>query len=1102
MRTRRSSGTATVLFTDLVGSTKLLTTLGEAAFDEFRQQHFATLRDAVERHGGEEIKTLGDGILAVFGAAADALTGAVSMQQTVELQARTAPHPVSIRIGLALGDVAFEEGDVFGAPVVEAARLVAQARGGQILASDLVRVVAGGRCSLSFTELGPVVLKGLPEPLSVCEVAWEPISGPRVPVPPLLDEVGRIFVGREPELERLGRLWRESEAGELRVALLAGEPGVGKTRLASEIGKRVHAEGDVVLAGRCDEDLGVPFQPFVEALRHFVDHVPDDELPGCLGRFAGELVRLVPDLAQRAPELPSPVEADPETERYRLFDAVAAWLAAACAERPLLLVLDDLQWAAKPTLLLLRHLLHPRRALRLLVLATYRDTELRHDHPLAAVLADMRRQDGVERFSLTGLDVNDVRAFMAETAGHPLHDEDLALARAIQEETEGNPFFVREVLRHLTETGAVEPSTGRWVADRSLAELGIPEGVREVVGRRLSGLSSEANRILQSAAVIGPEFEVAVLAAAASFAEDALVGTLEEAVTSRLVVEVPGRAPRYRFSHALVRETLYEAITAARRVAVHRRVAAAIEAVHCDDLDDHLPALAHHWARAASPDAGAKAVAYATRAGARALAQLAHDEAARYYRQAIDAQEAFGLPYEPGRQVELLIALGEAQRRAGDPGHRGTLLEAARLAQAHGDADALGRAALANGRGFTWSTSGGIDTERVGALEAALEATGPGDSPLRARLLANLGLELLYSNDPERRRHLSDEALAVARRVGDPAVLAPVLLSRFVTIWHASTLAERRANAHETLAVAEQLGDPLTRSWACYRCCVTAMEAGDAAEADGFRERYEELTDDLGQPTLRWIALLNRTSSSLMRGRVEEAERLAFAGLETGEATGQADARLWWVVHLFNIRFDQGRLEEIESTFLETVQHYAAFPVLHQLLAVLYCELDRVDEARRLFDDLAAGRFTDIPQDVNWITTVVAAASTCAYLGDRERAAVFYRLLAPYGEHIVNPPHFCLGSGAHFLGLLAATMGRFDEAELHFAAAEKAHDGMQAPGWTAKTRLAWARILLTRGRQEDHERAQLLLRAALDVARDFGFGAIERQAVSLLGMTT
>jgi class 3 adenylate cyclase len=343
MRQGRSSATATVLFSDLVESTRLLSQLGEAAFDAVRRAHFEALRHAIERTGGEQVKTLGDGVLAIFGSAADAVACAVAMQQAVDGQAQRAGVPLAIRVGLASGDVSFEEDDVFGTPVVAAARLVAAARPGQILATAVVRMVAGGRTGAAFSDRGLLQLKGLPEPVAACEVTWERLPQPTGPLPSLLSDGGRVFVGRQTEVERLGQLWKQAVAGGPRLALLAGEPGIGKTRLAAELAKAAHAEGAVVLVGRCDEDLGVPYQPFVEALRQVVDHTLPGELAGRLGRYAGELVRLVPELADRVPGLPASLRSDPETERYRLFDATAAWLGAASAEGPVLVVLDDLQ---------------------------------------------------------------------------------------------------------------------------------------------------------------------------------------------------------------------------------------------------------------------------------------------------------------------------------------------------------------------------------------------------------------------------------------------------------------------------------------------------------------------------------------------------------------------------------------------------------------------------------------------------------------------------------------------------------------------------------------------------------------------------------------
>ena len=1107
------SGVVTFLFTDLIGSTELFDRLGDDAAEQLIRTHFNLLRGVVAEAGGEVVKTLGDGLMVAFTSPLAALRCAVAMQDAMAEHTRSRPgEAFMVRVGLHAGEPVRGEDDFFGTAVIVARRLCDLAQGGQILASEIVARLIGVRDGFRFTTLGPLALKGIAEAVPAVEVgraaAGEETAEPggasaddgapvRIPMPSLLTEIGRVFVGREPELQRLEQLWKDAAAGEFRLAVVAGEPGVGKTRLAAELAVNVHHEGAAVLAGRCDEDLGVPYQPFVEALRHFVNHTPTALLPQRLGRYGGELVRLVPELADRVKNLPAPLHSDPETERYRLFDAVAAWLAAA-ADGPLLLVLDDLQWATKPTVLLLRHVVRSTEVQRLFVLGTYRDTDLGHGHPLGEVLADLRRESKVERLSVTGLDRSAVGAFLEQAAGHELGDEVVDLARAIHDETEGNPFFVREVVRHLTEIGAIEQQEGRWAARLPMEELGIPESVREVVGRRISRLSEEADRALRVAAVVGAQFDLRVVEAAGRIDEDSLFSSLEEASTARLVIEA-GDGQRYRFTHALVRDTLYGELSAARRVALHRRVAEAIETVHTGRLDDQLPALAHHWARASAPAADtARAIDYAARAGDRALAQLAHDEAASYYRQALELLAVAEDVSDDGRRVELLIGLGEAQRRAGDRAHRETLLEAARLAADRGDADAQARAVLANTRGVWPTAIGATDHERVAALEAALAVARPGDSPTRARLLAALGMELTYMVDPERRVHLADEALAIARICGDAATLAHVLLHRFFTIPAASTLPERLANSAELIPLAESLGDPGITAGALLQRARSLIEAGDIEGADRALERAERLADDLAQPTLRWLVGHVATVRAIIAGDFEESERRAQAGFELGQASGQGDAPLILAAFLFLIRFDQGQLGDLELELL--AKRAAAVPDLLSgpaLLAVILCELDRVDEATEHYERVV-GLLDDLPVDTQWMLVVPYCAMVCAQLGDRPRARLFFDLLAPCASEVMFGAFVAAGAKTHYLAVLATTLADFDEAERRFAEAATTHERIGAPHWLARTRLEWARMLFRRGRPGDPERARELLDLVLTVARERGLANIERRAVQLL----
>jgi tetratricopeptide (TPR) repeat protein len=577
--------------------------------------------------------------------------------------------------------------------------------------------------------------------------------------------------------------------------------------------------------------------------------------------------------------------------------------------------------------------------------------------------------------------------------------------------------------------------------------------------------------------------------------EDTLLAAVEEAAVARLVTEVS--ATRFRFAHALVRATLYESLSASRQVTLHRKAAEAIETIHRGSLDDHVPALAYHWAKASAPVTDVtKAVDYARWAGDRALAQLAHDEAVRYYHSALDLLAAAGTGADP-RRLELLISLGEAQARAGAPGFRETLLEAARLARHRGEADALARAALASARGglSIGGTIGVVDVERVEALEAALAALPTGDSPNRARLLAALGQALLYTFDRERRVRLSQEATEMARRLGDPATLAHVLLERFFTIVAPSTLYERLDNSAELLSLAEVLGDPTMTAQALILHVRNNAEAGNFEEADRHLEAAERLAAELGQPTLRWFVGHSRVIRTLLAGDLVEGERLIRANFELGQATGQTDAHVFFAAHLAQLRFEQGRIGELEEQIVKTTAVYSPYQA-H--LALLLCESGRSDEGRIVYERLAGSDFAALPVDNGWSQTTAASALVCAHLGDRRGAEVLHGMLAPYAEQFVFAYGGGWGAVAHYLGLLAGTLERFDEAEAHFAVALATHERFGAPAWLARTQCEWAAVLLRRGARGDAERAHNLLDQALTTARELGLASVERRAVELL----
>ncbi len=670
-------------------------------------RHDELVEQVVTSRAGRLVKTRGEGdaTFSVFERPSAAAASAIELQDAITHEPWALREPIRVRMALHTGEVELRDGDYFGRAVNRVARLRSLAEGGRILCSGATAelVIDSLADDVMLDDLRMRQLKNLARPEHVFELrldtapvppqpqtAEQPMQRPALPA--VLVGPGP-FVGRGHELERLLAVWQTALAGGAPTVLIAGEPGVGKTRLAGEWKQQAHAQGAVVLYGRCDEDLGAPYQPFAEALRLLVPCMGADRVRGLRGVEA--LLPLVPGLTDVLPDLAPRAHPDPETERYALFDAVVALLEIASRSAPVLLILDDLHWAAKPTLLLLRHLLRFGDHARVQIVGTYRSTDLDRSHSLAAMLADLHRDGTANRLNLSGLDEDDVTAYVAE-AGY----DDEELAHALASVTGGNPFFLIESLRH------VDESSGVW--DQST----LPQGVREALSCRISRLRAETNKALAAAAVVGSRFALELLE---SVVGSDLVDAFDEACQAGIVIEEPGG--NYRSNHAIVRQSLLAELASVRRMRLHQRIAAALETLPGAD-DELLAELAHHYYECAWVGNAAKAVFYCRRAADQAMARLAYEVAADLYRHALHSLEELDdeLPDRDEQTAELLIARCEALLAAGD------------VTSAAGAVSQLQATTVASARLAAWSTCFDgqlamlIHPERLDEAEVALSA--------------------------------------------------------------------------------------------------------------------------------------------------------------------------------------------------------------------------------------------------------------------------------------------------------------------------------------------------------------------------------------------
>jgi class 3 adenylate cyclase/tetratricopeptide (TPR) repeat protein len=1053
------SGLVTILFTDLVGSTELLARAGDEEAQRIFRAHHDLLAETATAHGGEEVKWLGDGLMVAFPSAADAVRAAVAMQQA----SRRPVHgeQLAIRVGLNAGEVMRDAADWFGLPVVMARRLCDGAEGGEIRCTEVVTSLLVGHTEFAFADLGHLELKGVPKAVPAFAVNYGP-----APATGLASRTP--CVGRDAELERLGRRLVETRGGRGGLVLIGGEPGIGKTRLVEEVAEQAARDGVTVLWGHCYEgEWTPPYAPFIEAIEGDLAHADPEELRTSVGPEGPVLAQLVPKLRTILPDLPEAVPLPPDEERFRLLDAVAQYFAARAQQGPLLLCLDDLHWVDRGSLGMLRHLARVAARKPILIVGTYRDAEVTAGHPLADSLGAFPRETAFERFRIDGLGASGTAELLSAIAAHDVEEK---VGAVWAQETDGNPFFIAELVRHLVEEGHLfRTPDGRWTTDRPLRELAIPDTVRDVIARRLSRLPDEARDLLQVASAFEGPFRFDVVATVAKLGEERALDGVDEALAAQLLVPA-GPADTYLFHHALIRHTLYDHLGPSRRLRLHRQVAEALEQAYGGRPSPaQAGEIAAQYHRSASLAGAERGIEPALAAADHAQSSGGHDETVRFLRIALDL-----LPEGDNRRPRLLGRLGivlswalaydEAVAVATEAGHAIAETEGKRAAAeylsdaayvcslAGGTVAAWGLAktglAFAGARDVAWARLVSIDYER----RAAEDPQDPGipldtaDRRESARILRAARLDPMAPGPMEgvldsREEAFQSENLSVLTYwAGEYARCAPLLRAE----------AEQSERAGRLVRAA--------RAWAGAAICEVAL--GRVADATEALRRAQSLASRLATPLVPAIVAQEQVASVLDEGW---EELLAIFGPLT---TTTEPAFAWGL----------GAMSAVSAR--------AA------------ARAGRADEGIKYLERLSPWLEKAPAWTTNFPAMACYAAETLWFLHRLDGLPLTERAVR---EKVIGPDfRYPGGDGRLALARLCALTGRHDEALSWFGEARRVLTEQGALPLLAIADYDEALMYMRRDGAGDLERARLLLGAARRQFEGMGMTGWIRRAEGLL----
>lgn len=903
---------------------------------------------------------------------------------------------------------------------------------------------------------------------------------------------GGGLIGRARELADLRAGLADAVAGRGRLFLTVGEPGMGKTRLADELATEARTVGVRVLWGRAWERGGAPpYWPWVQVLRACLRGMSEETIASAAGPGRNYLAQLVPELGRDLPDLPLAQASETEQGRFLLFDATANFLIEASAASPFAIILDDLHAADLPSLLLLEFLAPEIRQASILLLGAYRELETRQRPRIGELLADVGREG--QTFQLSGLTEEEVGRFLTDIDGSA---QEQKVVEAVHHATGGNPLFVHEVARLLATQG-IQPG-----AAPGRPRVPIPETLRQTIRRRLEPLSERARQaIAVASATINFEFQLGPIEAVLDLPREDVLAAIGECVSAGVVSEVREEPGKYRFSHALVRDTIYDDLPAPERLNLHRSLARVLEEQVGGDATSSLSELAYHFFQAAPLGEVDKAIDYAARAAEQAGAQYAWEAAAAHFERAVRALE-LREPVDQPRRGELLLSMGHALNRAGQVERaRETFLRAAEVARNVNAPELLAAAALGYGRHT--QAIGVSDRILVGLLEDALTRLGDVETPLLVDVMTRLALELYYSDEVDRREQLSAEAVDVARKIEDPEALSYAIEAAAQATGGPDNPDERLAAGANILVLAEQTTNRERRAVAYVYRLPAMLELGDIAAFDSEIEAYATLASELREPAHLWFATMLRATRALLAGRLEEADQLARDALDIGERGRSEEAAQYFAMQRFTVVRERGRLEELdelEPTLRGFAQRYPMLPFYRAALALMHAERGSDEEARAELEVLARDDFAGVPRNLAWLGTVALLAELCAALRDNGRAAALHEMLAPYEKRtvVVDWGIVATGSVARYLGLLASTAERFDEAAAHFERAIENDEAIGAWPNVAHARRDHAVMLLKRDAPGDQQRAGELLGTALRGSERLGMIGLTHEIASLL----